>query len=63
LSVNHPLNGNAEAAVPGQRPFEEGGSVLLSQARQDFSVSQARGVVDRHVQVFVANPAGAMMAA
>ncbi len=42
--------------------MQEGRGVLLSQARQDFGIGQARGVIDGHMQVLMADPSRSMMA-
>jgi FtsZ-binding cell division protein ZapB len=59
--VGHdPLDGDAEAFKPSQRPLQERGGTLLSLVGQDLGVGQPRGIIDGHVQRL---PAGAALAA
>jgi hypothetical protein len=54
--VGHdPLELDAVAGEPGERPFEEGNRAGLALVRQDLGVRQARGVIDRDVQVLPAD--------
>ena len=56
--VGHdPLDGDAEAGEPGQRPLEEGHGALLALVGQDLGVGEARGVVDADVQEVPADAA------
>jgi hypothetical protein len=47
-------------AKPGQRPLEEANRAGLALVREDLGVGQARGVIDRDVQVFPADAAVAV---
>ena len=58
--VGHdPLDADAVAREPGERPREEGNRAGLALVGQDLGVGQARGVIDGDVQVF---PADAVVA-
>ena len=59
--VGHdPLDGDAVAGEPGERPLEEGNRAGLALVGQDLGVGQARGVIDGDVQVFPADAAVAV---
>ena len=51
------------AGEPGERPAEEGGGTGLARVGQDLAVGQARGIVDRDVQVLPADAACPVTAA
>jgi hypothetical protein len=56
--VGHdPLDPDAEAGEPGSGAGEEAGAARSALVGQQLRVGQARGVVDRHVQIFPAEPA------
>jgi len=56
--VGHdPLDGDAVAGKPGERPIEEGDRAGLALVGQDLGVGQARGVIDGAVQAFLAEAA------
>ena len=59
--VGHdPLDGDAMAREPDQRPLEEGDGPGLALVGEDLGVGQARGVIDGDVQVFPADAAVAV---
>jgi hypothetical protein len=59
--VGHdPLDLDAVAGKPGARPLEEGNRAGLALVGEDLGSGQARGVIDRDVQVFPADAAVAV---
>jgi hypothetical protein len=60
--VGHdPLDLDAQAFVPGQRPLQEGGGVFAPEAGQDLGVGQPGRIIDGDVQVLEAYAPRAMM--
>ena len=56
----HALDDDALLAVPDTGAAQEGSALLLALGAQDLAVGKPRVVVDRHVQVLPAGPAGAV---